>query len=219
LSARYGIMRSNPQNFSRQGMSVNSIKIFKKEAKFIAGAAKVNQLPKLYLSQIAFIGKSNVGKSSLVNKVCNRKFLAKVSHTPGRTQQINFFSIEDKFLLVDLPGYGFAKVPGHKRADWERLISFYLENTPQLKLVNLLIDSRRGFKENDWLIMSFLQKAALRFQIIFTKSDEIKAHEEFVKEMSNMLVLHGYNDVEIIMTSSRKGDGIKELQMNMLKYL
>lgn len=200
-------------------MSVNSIKIFKKEAKFIAGAAKINQLPKLHLPQIAFIGKSNVGKSSLVNKVCNRKFLAKVSHTPGRTQQINFFSIEDKFLLVDLPGYGFAKVPGYTRADWEKLISFYLENTSQLKLVNLLIDSRRGFKENDWLMMSFLRKAELQFQIIFTKADEIKAHEEFIQEMANMLVLHGYNNIKMIMTSSRKGGGIKELQGNMLKYV
>ncbi|MCP5369556.1 MAG: YihA family ribosome biogenesis GTP-binding protein [Rickettsiaceae bacterium] len=200
-------------------MSVSSIKIFKKEAKFIAGAAKVNQLPKLYLPQIAFIGKSNVGKSSLINKVCNRKFLAKVSHTPGRTQQINFFSIDDKFLLVDLPGYGFAKVPGEIRLNWENLISFYLKNTTQLKLINLLIDSRRGFKNNDWLMMDFLREAALNFQIIFTKCDEIKNREDFFKEMHNMLILHGYNNIEMIITSSKKGDGIKELQVNMLKVL
>ena len=108
------------------------VKIFRQEAKFIAGAAEIKQLPKISLPQVAFIGKSNVGKSSLINTICRRKNLAKVSHTPGRTQQINFFSIADKLVLVDLPGYGFAKVSAEAKERWENLILYYLRNSPDL---------------------------------------------------------------------------------------
>ena len=93
-------------------------KLFKQEVKFVAGVAKINQFPKLHLPEIAFIGKSNVGKSSLINSLCNKKSLARVSHTPGRTQQINYFSLADKILLCDLPGYGFAKVSQTQRNNW-----------------------------------------------------------------------------------------------------
>ena len=195
-----------------------SPKIFKLEAQFIAGVAKINQFPKLFLPQFAFMGKSNVGKSSLINKICNRKSLARVSHTPGRTQQINFFSIANKLLLADLPGYGFAKVSGNQRINWEKLIIHYLENSDRLVLVNLLIDARRGIKENDIQLMHLLKSNNKNCQIIFTKADKIKSKEQFIKEMNAHLLLLGF-ECNIILTSSRSGEGAKELQISMLNFL
>lgn len=195
-----------------------SPKIFKLEAQFIAGVAKINQFPKLFLPQFAFMGKSNVGKSSLINKICNRKSLARVSHTPGRTQQINFFSIANKLLLADLPGYGFAKVSGNQRINWEKLIIYYLENSDKLVLVNLLIDARRGIQENDIQLMHLLKNNNKNFQIIFTKSDKIKSKEQFIKEMNAHLFLLGF-DCNIILASSKSGEGAKELQISMLQLL
>src|SRR5690606_14140488 len=113
-------------------------KIFRQEVRFIAGATKPNQLPKISLPQVAFVGKSNVGKSSLITTICQRKKLARVSHTPGRTRQINFFLIAEKLVIADLPGYGFAKVPAKEKQNWEKLILYYLQNSPNLKLVNML---------------------------------------------------------------------------------
>ncbi|MFK7973278.1 MAG: ribosome biogenesis GTP-binding protein YihA/YsxC [Rickettsiaceae bacterium] len=195
-----------------------SIKIFRQEAVFIAGSAKPEQLPKLNKPQFAFIGKSNVGKSSLINTICNRKALARVSHTPGRTQQINFFSIIDKLLLVDLPGYGFAKVSANQRSGWEQLIMHYLQHTENLKLINLLIDARRGIKDNDVQIMQLLQSFDRNFQIIFTKADKITQSEQFLAAMRKQLQEF---DIEchVIMTSSRNGIGAKELQLSMLQQL
>ena len=195
-----------------------SIKIFRQEANFVAGVAKTNQFPKLFLSQFAFVGKSNVGKSSLINSICNRKTLARVSHTPGRTQQINFFSIGNKFLLADLPGYGFAKVSTNQRKNWQELLVYYLENGNQLILVNLLIDARRGFKENDIAAMDLLQSHGKNFQIIFTKTDKIHAVDKFLSEMREFLRVSGFV-CNIIITSSRNGLGIKDLQISMLRCL
>lgn len=196
-----------------------SQKIFKQEAKFIAGAAKVSQLPKVFLPQIAFIGKSNVGKSSLINKICNRRNLARTSNTPGRTQQINFFSLDDKFLLVDLPGYGFAKVPPSVKEEWEKLFIHYIQNSPQLQLVNLLIDARRGLKENDLFIINFLQENNKKFQLIFTKTDCIKSHDSFIAETKQIMKLNNASDCEIILTSSKSGLGIKELQLSIISKI
>jgi GTP-binding protein len=182
-------------------------KIFRHEAKFIAGAAEIWQLPKLFLPQIAFIGKSNVGKSSLINAVCRRKALAKVSNTPGRTRQINFFSIAEKLILVDLPGYGFAQVSASARASWEKLITHYLKNTGHLQLVNLLIDARRGIKENDLAVMGMLREFGRHFQIIFTKVDN-----------KNYLATSGYS-CRVIYTSSKSGEGAKEFQLSLAQVL
>jgi GTP-binding protein len=193
-----------------------SSKIFRHEAKFIAGAAEIWQLPKLHLPQIAFIGKSNVGKSSLINAVCRRKSLAKVSNTPGRTRQINFFSIEEKLILVDLPGYGFAKVSEKSRMAWEKLITHYLKNTDHLKLVNLLIDARRGIKENDLLVMKMLSDFDRNFQIVFTKIDKAMHNSETIEETKNYLHSLEYL-CNIAYTSSKNGKGIKELQISVTK--
>ena len=195
-----------------------SIKIFRQEAKFVAGVAKPEQLPKLFLPQFAFVGKSNVGKSSLINTICNRKALARVSHTPGRTQQINFFSIADKLMLADFPGYGFAKVSANQRIAWGKLIVYYLQNSDLLRMVNLLIDARRGIKENDIEIMRLLKSCDKEFQIIFTKADKITAIDEFTTQMRQQLADLGFV-CNIIITSSKNGTGAKELQGSMLREL
>lgn len=193
-------------------------KLFKQEIKFVAGAARINQLPKLSLPQVAFIGKSNVGKSSLINKLFNRKDLARVSHTPGRTQQINFFDLAGKLLVVDLPGYGFAKVSANQRNVWEVLIAHYLAKTPSLKIINLLIDSRRGLKEHDIVMIDFLREKDLPFQIIFTKIDDAKSVDELIADTKQILDLHGCGHVDILTSSSKKASGIREIQQVIAKY-
>lgn len=195
-----------------------STKIFRHEAKFIAGAAKSEQLPKLFLPQFAFVGKSNVGKSSLINTICNRKSLARVSHTPGRTQQINFFSIVDKLILVDLPGYGFAKVSANQRISWGKLITHYLQNSESLKMVNLLIDARRGIKENDIDLMHLLKSFDKKFQVILTKADKITALDEFTKIVQEELAALDFQ-CNVIVTSSRNKIGTKALQASMLREI
>ncbi len=194
------------------------IKIFRQEAKFVAGVARIDQFPKLHLPQVAFIGKSNVGKSSLINSICRRKNLARVSHTPGRTQQINFFSIANKLLLADLPGYGFAKVSKSQKADWERLMTYYLETSNHLRLVNLLIDSRRGIKDNDIDIMNMLHDFGKHFQIVLTKSDKEKVNEVYIADIKNRLAALGFDDCHVVATSSKNGIGMKELQYSMLQF-
>jgi len=191
------------------------IKIFRQEAKFIAGAASAYQLPKIALPQVAFVGKSNVGKSSLINTVCRRKNLARVSHTPGRTQQINFFSIAEKLVIVDLPGYGFAKVPLREKQNWERLILCYLQNTPNLKLVNLLVDARRGIKDNDLKVIQLLQSCNKEIQLVFTKTDKVTLKNEFKLETKNYLESLGYLPCNVILSSSKNGLGAKELQLSL----
>ena len=194
------------------------VKIFRKEVKFVAGVARIDQFPKLCLTQVAFIGKSNVGKSSLINSICRRKNLARVSHTPGRTQQINFFSIADKLLLADLPGYGFAKVSKAQKADWERLMTYYLETSNRLSLVNLLIDSRRGIKDNDVDIMNMLHDFGKYFQIVLTKSDKEKVNEIYIDDIKGRLAAIGFDDCNIVATSSKNGIGMKELQYSILQF-
>lgn len=196
-------------------MTIESIsKLFKKEIKFIAGAAQIKQIPKFNLPEIAFIGKSNVGKSSLINMLCGRKTLAKVSHNPGRTQQINFFSVDDKMIIVDLPGYGFAKVPLAVKEKWGKLILHYLENRENLKLVNLLIDARRGIKEHDEQVAKLLLSFKKDFQIIFTKIDKMQNKQEVIESGKNFLETLGYS-CNVFATSSRSKEGAKEFQHSL----
>ena len=194
-------------------------KIFRQEARFIAGAAKPSQLPKMFLPQVAFVGKSNVGKSSLINTICRRKNLARVSHTPGRTRQINFFLIAEKLVIVDLPGYGFAKVPAKEKQNWEKLILYYLQNSPNLKLVNMLIDARRGIKENDLKVIQLLHSYDKQIQLVFTKADKVKLKEGFEEEVKNYLASLGYLLCNIVLSSSKNGVGAKELQLSLAQYV
>ncbi|WP_342267517.1 ribosome biogenesis GTP-binding protein YihA/YsxC [Candidatus Tisiphia endosymbiont of Empis tessellata] len=200
-------------------MSVDKVtKLFRQEVKFIVGVAKINQFPSIFLPEIAFVGKSNVGKSSLINSICNNSSLARVSNTPGRTRQINFFSLADKLILVDLPGYGFAEVPIYIRQQWETLIAYYLRTSLNLKLVNLLIDARRGIKQNDIEIAKLLLSCNKNFQIVFTKSDKVTHRENLTTLTQNFLATLGYS-CNVIYTSSRSKEGAKELQFNLAKCI
>jgi len=197
----------------------NYLKLFQQEIEFVAGAANPSQLPNFRLPQIAFVGKSNVGKSSLINAVCSRRHLARVSHTPGRTQQINFFEVAKKFILVDLPGYGYAKVSHKQQENWEKLITHYLFKKNSLELVNVLIDSRRGIKEHDLSVIDLLLDNDLNIQIVFTKADEIKNHEELKSNTCDFLKNRYNKDIPIYFTSARSKEGAKELQISFYKYL
>ena len=189
--------------------------LFRKEATFVAGADKSARLPKFDLPEFAFIGKSNVGKSSIINAICNRKGLARVSHTPGRTQQINFFKVGDAFILVDLPGYGFAKVADKIRKSWQDLILQYLSKSANLTVVNLLIDARRGIMDHDKSVIQLLQEMGRDFQIVFTKSDKISDRVSLM-EASNAILT---KPVNFIFTSTRSKDGIQESQFSLAKNL
>lgn len=153
-------------------------KIFSGEIKFIFGAYEAGIFPEESFPEVAFVGKSNVGKSSLINAITNRKSLARVSNTPGRTQQINFFQVRSIFRIVDLPGYGYAKVSASNHKKWEKLILSYLEKRKSLKLVFLLVDSRHGIKEHDKQVMQILQTFGIDYSVVFTKSDKLKKEEE-----------------------------------------
>ncbi|HJD61263.1 MAG TPA: ribosome biogenesis GTP-binding protein YihA/YsxC [Rickettsia endosymbiont of Columbicola hoogstraali] len=197
---------------------VGDNKLFRHQAKFVAGAMDIKQLPNFALPQIAFVGKSNVGKSSLINTICNNKKLAKVSNTPGRTRQINFFNLVDKLIIVDLPGYGFAEVPNQVKDQWEILINHYLRKSDNLKLVNLLIDSRRGVKENDKKVAELLLANKRDFQIIFTKSDKVTDRKNLNLEAQNFLATLNYS-CNLIYVSSRSKEGARELKTSLAKCI
>ena len=189
-------------------------KLFAGSCDFFAGTMTVERIPPEGLPEVAFAGRSNVGKSSLVNALTNRKTLARVSHTPGRTQQINFFNLGDRLALVDLPGYGYAKVSKKVSADWNDLIKSYLRGRVCLRRVCLLIDGRHGFKETDEAIMTLLDGAAVVYQIVLTKTDEVKPATlaTRIEVMKAALVKHPAAWPEILATSSVTGMGIEDLR-------
>jgi GTP-binding protein len=156
--------------------------IFSGPCDFRLGIVNLDQLPPSQMPEIAFAGRSNVGKSSLINAIMGRK-IAHVSHTPGRTQQLNFFEVGPHFWLVDMPGYGYAKVSKSLKKSWDGLIKNYLVGRPNLRVVFLLIDSRHGLKDSDLEMMKMLDSSAVAYRIILTKSDEPKASDlKSVKE-------------------------------------
>lgn len=193
-------------------------RIFSGNIDFIFGADKAGLLPKELLAEIAFVGKSNVGKSSLINNLTNRKALARVSHTPGRTKQINFFQVADKFCIVDLPGYGYAKVSKTEHANWEKLILSYLSTRKTLKLVMLLIDSRHGMKENDFKVLGLLNDLSLHYWIIFTKSDKISNKEKENLEKAALLISDSQY-CKILFANNRDKDGVVDLKDSLWKYI
>jgi GTP-binding protein len=150
--------------------------LFASSCQFMLGVANLEQLPPdNILDEIAFAGRSNVGKSSLINALTGRKTLAKTSGTPGRTQQLNYFNLADKLYMVDMPGYGFAQAPESLVKKWQKMIFAYLQGRVNLKRVFLLIDSRHGIKKVDKEIMEMLDKAAVNYQIVLTKADKISS--------------------------------------------
>jgi GTP-binding protein len=152
--------------------------LFAGPVEFMRGIQDLKQLPDAYLPEIAFAGRSNVGKSSLINGLTGRKTVAKVSNTPGRTAQLNFFNMSNRLCLVDMPGYGYAKVSKSERALWDRLIRNYLRGRPTLQCVFVLIDSRHGVKDVDRELMTMLDETAVPYRVILTKADKRGAGDE-----------------------------------------
>ena len=203
-------------------------KIFNGACEFLFGAHNYSQIPQSREPEIAFIGASNVGKSSLINAVVGRK-IAIVSSTPGRTRQLNFFKIADGFtqsfsqgfILVDMPGYGFAKAKDKHIEHWQKTALEYLHKRANLKRLFLLIDPIKGLKESDRDMINILNTVAVSFQIILTKSDKLsqddlkKSQEKIAKEILKWPAAHP----EIITTSSSKGYGIKEIQDSIIEVL
>jgi len=149
--------------------------LFARECRFVTGAAAIGQLPLAELPEVAFAGRSNVGKSSLLNALTGRNTLARTSNTPGRTQQVNFFDLDHRLMLVDLPGFGFAEAPKEQVRLWQELIDAYLRGRQVLRRTCLLVDSRHGIKDNDRQVMTMLDKAAVPYQLVLTKADKVKA--------------------------------------------
>ncbi len=188
--------------------------LFAQDCQFVAGTATLERLPVPDLPEVAFAGRSNVGKSSLINALTGRNALARTSNTPGRTQQLNFFNLGRRLMLVDLPGYGYAQAPKDQVAVWNRLVNDYLRGRTVLKRCYVLIDSRHGLKTVDEEVMSMLDKAAVPYQLVLTKADKIKPS---ALESMRGQVLAGISrrpaaHPEILATSSESGLGIAELR-------
>lgn len=188
--------------------------LFAQECQFVRGAAQPGDLPPDTLPEIGFAGRSNVGKSSLVNALVGRKALARTSNTPGRTQQINFFDLGGRLMLVDLPGYGYARASKGEIERWNRLIRLYLKGRVGLRRLCLLVDARHGIKPSDRLVMDLLDEAAVAYQIVLTKSDKVKAAQldDCRQGVGEEIRRRAAANPEVVVTSARKGNGIAELR-------
>lgn len=189
-------------------------KLFSGPVDFLKGVVAMDGLPEADRVEVCFAGRSNVGKSSLINAITNRKALARASNTPGRTQEINFFELGEKRYLVDLPGYGFANAPVAVVEKWQRLLKNYLSGRPNLRRAFVLIDSRHGIKPVDEEIMQLMNRSALTFQVVLTKIDKIKEpeQEKVLLQVRSKLAKHPAAFPELVVTSSDKGDGIATLR-------
>jgi len=189
-------------------------RLFAKPCRFLGGVAELAQLPPADLPEVAFAGRSNVGKSSLINALTGRHQLARTSHTPGRTQQINFFALGGRLLLVDLPGYGYAQAPKKLVAGWTRLLRAYLRGRDVLRQACVLIDARHGLKTLDREFVQMLAEAAVAYQVVLTKVDHLRAGEldDLVATLRDELIAMPGAHPEVIATSARTGTGIERLR-------
>ncbi len=191
------------------------------EVSFLKGVAGIDGLPPDREAEVCFIGRSNVGKSSLINALFERRNLARTSKTPGRTQELNFFSLGESSYIVDLPGYGFAKASKDKRSDWQTLIKSYIAERRSLKRVFTLVDARHGLKDNDREFFSFLDTYAVNYQIILTKIDKVKRNEmpKLLDQINSKIVEHPACNTEFLLTSAIKKSGISEIRDVMFSIL
>lgn len=206
------------KNDNQSSISKNSIEkgrlLFARDVTFMLSAVSLDTLPSARLPEICFAGRSNVGKSSLINALTNRKGLARASNTPGRTRELNYFNIDERLFVVDLPGYGYAKASKSDIARWTKLTREFLFGRASLRRVFLLIDSRHGTKENDIELMNMLDETAVTYQIVLTKIDKIKKNDidKVQAKTTALIVKRPAAYPKIILTSSEKKSGIDELR-------
>ncbi len=188
--------------------------LFAQDCRFLAGVAQESQLPELGLPEVAFAGRSNVGKSSLVNALTGRRTLARTSNTPGRTQQLNFFDLGGRLILVDLPGYGYARASKSSIREWTGLVRRYLRGRRELARVCLLIDARHGIKDSDREVMAVLDEAAVSYQIVLTKIDKLKTSTRTatLRAVSEEAARHPAAHPDVARTSAIDKEGIAELR-------
>jgi GTP-binding protein len=189
-------------------------KLFAGEVDFVKGVVAMSGLPPSDRPEICFAGRSNVGKSSLINALTGRKALARASNTPGRTQEINYFALGPSHYLVDLPGYGYANAPLEKVRAWQALLKQYLSGRATLRRAFVLVDARHGIKPVDEEIMSLLDSAAVTFQCVLTKTDKVKAKDldKTLDQVRDRLSKHPAAFPELLLTSSEKGEGLATLR-------
>lgn len=188
--------------------------LFARGADFVKGVVAMDGLPPADRLEICFAGRSNVGKSSLINALTGRKNLARASNTPGRTQEINFFTLGESHYVVDLPGYGYAEAPVAVVEKWQKLLKAYLSGRVSLRRAFVLIDTRHGIKAVDDEIMTLLDQSAVTFQVVMTKADKVKEAERdrILAQVRKALSKHPAAYPELLMTSSEKGWGIENLR-------
>lgn len=194
--------------------------LFTQRCDFLLSVAQIKQLPATDLPEIAFVGRSNVGKSTLINALTNQKQLARTSNTPGRTQQINLFNLGGRLMLADLPGYGYAKAPKPTVESWHRLIQTYLKGRPTLRVVAVLIDARHGLKDVDDDYMKLLADAAVAYRVVLTKADMVKQGQlaPLLQDLRTTLKHKIGAHPEPIATSAKDKAGVAELRAELAEF-
>lgn len=195
-------------------------RLFAGSCEFVFGAQKLGQLPPQTLPEIAFAGRSNVGKSSLINALTGRKTLARASSEPGRTKQLNFFDLAQRLMLVDMPGYGFARAAKSVKEDWQEMMFDYLRGRPCLRRVVLLLDARVEMKAHDQEVMKLLDRAAVSFQVVLTKCDDVKptALARKQADVETEIARHAAAFPHLSLTSSQTGQGIEALRAELAEF-